>query len=157
KANPQYPAWFRGKAPDGRADATSHYSYKELVGPSRDVKRGLHACHLRFGTLVLKPGRMYPAHNHPAAEGYYVVRGRGMWYVDDECQEVGPGSVIYHRPYAAHGWRNLSAREPLELVWVWWAERARSDVLEEGARFTNPKLVKGPASANVQASPVPAV
>src|SRR5262249_41644578 len=149
--------WFRGKAADGRADERSHYSYKELVGPARDVKTGLHASNLRSGTLVLKPGRMYPAHNHPAAEVYSVVKGRAQWYVDDERREGGPGSVIYPRPHAAHGWQNLSDREPLELVWVWWAEGAEADVLDRGARFTNPRLVEDAKTANVQARPVPPV
>jgi hypothetical protein len=33
RANPSYPAWFRGTGPEGWADERSRYHYTQLVGP----------------------------------------------------------------------------------------------------------------------------
>jgi quercetin dioxygenase-like cupin family protein len=145
RANKTYPEWFRGGGPDGWADERSRYRYTQLVGP-KDA--GLQAARLLMGTLILDPKTTYPAHSHPAAEIYYILEGEADWYVDERMQKVGPGTVIYHRPHAIHGWRNTSPTKPLRALWVWWEEGdGTPTVLNVGAKLTDPEGAKTEATA----------
>jgi quercetin dioxygenase-like cupin family protein len=140
RANKSYPEWLRGNGLDGFADRSSRYRYTQLVGPHGTVESNLHANRLQFGTLTLNPRTTYPAHNHPSPEIYFILEGEADWYVDDEKEHVTAGSVIFHRPYAVHGWRNDSTK-PLRALWIWWSEWGISpEDLRKGARFTNPGL-----------------
>jgi quercetin dioxygenase-like cupin family protein len=157
-ASGQYPQWFRGKRNDGRADEFAKYFYTQLIGPAAAAAGagGPSANELRMGTLTLKPGATYPAHNHPAREIYYVMQGEADWFVDDEKQHVTEGAVIMHRPYAVHGWTNTSANQPLKVIWIRWLENHdRPDVLDQGARLVNPESAKDEITARPFAVPLP--
>ncbi len=156
KANKSYPEWYRGKGGDGLADESALYFYKELIGPSSFVKKGHNNDYFYMGTLELKPGETYPAHNHPSKEIYYVIEGEAQWYVDDESRTVIAGDMIYHAPYAAHGWKNLSDSKPLKVAWIWWASGDKS-VIEKGARFTNPDLFSSKDKVKPYPVPLPKV
>jgi quercetin dioxygenase-like cupin family protein len=160
QASSHYPAWFRGKAVDGKADESSRYFFTQLVGPrmpgSESGTSGFTGNNLRMGTLVLLPGATYPAHNHPAREVYYVTEGEADWFVDDEKQHVTPGSIIMHRPYAVHGWTNTSSDKPLKVIWIQWVESdERPDVLDKGARLVNPDIARYEITAKPFAVPLP--
>lgn len=157
-SNKSYPAWYRGNAPDGKADQDSKYWYTQLIGKASYASKLVTADNLQFGTLQLKPGETYPAHNHPSPEIYFVLDGEADWWVDDEKEHVVPGSMIYHRPYAVHGWINTSKEKPLRVIWIWWAEGdIKAADLDKGARFTNPDLFANPATVKPVAVPVPEV
>ena len=161
KASAGYPAWFRGKASNGRADQYSKYFFTQLVGPEqlgdRHSTAGFDANNLRLGTLELRPGATYPAHNHPARELYFVTEGEADWYVDDEKQHVTRGSIIMHRPYAVHGWTNTSKERPLKVIWIRWIERDDpSGSLDSDARFVNPGIANDEKKAKPFAIPIPA-
>jgi len=47
----------------------------------------------------LKPHRS----KFPAEEFYYILKGRGIMYIDGEEKEVYPGDLIYIPPGALHG------------------------------------------------------
>jgi quercetin dioxygenase-like cupin family protein len=154
----QYPAWFRGKSADGKADEFSKYFFTQLVGAQKSGAAGFDATSLRMGTLVLKPGATYPAHNHPAREIYYVIEGEADWFVDDEKQHVIPGSIIMHRPYAVHGWTNTSKRKPFKVIWIRWLEGTeKPQLLDQGARLVNPETANEETTAKPFAKPLPAV
>jgi len=156
KSNKSYPAWYRGNGKNGLADKDSLYSYKELLGPKAFVSEGHNNDYFSMGTLELAPGEAYPAHNHPSYEVYYILEGEAEWFVDDESQIVVPGDVIYHNPYAVHGWKNRSKDKPLKMAYVWWAAGDPS-VLGKGARFTNPDLFKSKDKIKPYAIPLPKV
>lgn len=62
------------------------------------------------------PGSEQPMHGHPEAEQVYViVAGNGIMRVDDEEQEVGPGTLVFIPPGAKHAIRNVGS-EPLTYV-----------------------------------------
>lgn len=62
------------------------------------------------------PGSEQPMHGHPNAEQVYViVAGNGVMRVDDEEQEVGPGTLVFIPPGAKHAIRNVG-RTPLTYV-----------------------------------------
>lgn len=62
-------------------------------------------------TLVeCNPDSEQPMHSHPEAEQVYIiVAGIGMMRVDDEEQEVGPGTLVFIPPGASHAIRNTGA------------------------------------------------
>lgn len=159
RASKPYPAWFRGNAPNSKADQNSKYYYTQMVGPKKAgyeyITSGLNANNMQMGTLVLMPGATYPAHNHPAREVYYVIEGEADWFVDDEKQHVTPGSTIMHRPYAVHGW-TATGEKPLKAVWFQWTDDNESpDLLDKGARLVNPDLAKDEKTAQPYAVPLP--
>lgn len=56
------------------------------------------------------PGSEQPMHSHPEAEQVYViVAGTGVMRVDDEEQEVGPGTLVFIPPGASHAIRNTGS------------------------------------------------
>ena len=57
-----------------------------------------------FGHLMLGSGALYPYHAHASPEAYHVISGEAEWSVDGETRRVGPGTTIYHAPYADHRW-----------------------------------------------------
>lgn len=87
-----------------------------------------------FGQLMLGSGALYPSHSHATPEAYHVISGEAEWTVDGETRRVGPGSSIYHAPYADHRWVTTSA-EPLRVLWARWTPGGnRSGLIADGAR-----------------------
>lgn len=57
------------------------------------------------------PGSEQPMHSHPEAEQMYViVAGTGLMRVDDEEQEVGPGTLVFIPPGAKHAIRSVGSK-----------------------------------------------
>ena len=72
---------------------------------------------------VIPPGGATKHHNHQENETFFVARGRGRYTVGEEAMEVGPGHVIYHRPFEKHILQNLSETEELLFLTVWWEDK----------------------------------
>jgi len=159
KSNKKYPPWFRGNGANGLADKDSIYWYTELIAPaSYKTTKGMSAEGAYCGTLELTKGATYPAHNHPAAEFYFILEGEAMWHVDDEKLHVKPGHMIYHRPYSAHGWTNLSKTKPLKTLYCWWREPSdKVDVMNYSAGWINPDRFTSREALVPNAIPVPPV
>lgn len=159
KSNKKYPPWFRGNGANGLADKDSIYWYTELIAPAAyKTHKGLSAEGAYCGTLELAKGETYPAHNHPASEFYFILDGSAEWHVDDEKKKVKPGDMIYHRPYSAHGWTNLSKTKPLKALYCWWREPSdKVDVMNYSAGWINPDRFTSRASLVPNAIPVPPV
>jgi mannose-6-phosphate isomerase-like protein (cupin superfamily) len=63
-----------------------------------------------------EPGSEQPLHSHPEADQAYVVAaGTGLMRVNDEEQEVGPGTLVFIPPGAKHSIRNTGS---VPLVYV---------------------------------------
>ncbi|MCR9096819.1 MAG: dimethylsulfonioproprionate lyase family protein [bacterium] len=87
-----------------------------------------------FGHLMLGSGALYPYHAHAAPEAYHVLSGVAEWSVDGETRRVGPGTTIYHAPYADHRWVTVS-EEPLRVVWAQWVpDGDRSGLIADAVR-----------------------
>lgn len=55
-----------------------------------------------------EPNSEQPMHSHPESEQVYViVAGSGVMRVDDEERQVGPGTLVFIPPGAAHAIRNV--------------------------------------------------
>ena len=63
-----------------------------------------------------EPGSEQAVHSHEGREQVYViVQGRGSMRVDEEVEEVGPGTAILVPPGASHSIRNIGEEK---LIYV---------------------------------------
>lgn len=154
KANRNYPNWYRGCAPDGLADEHSNHYYYTYIGPGV-APPAIQSEKVFCGTFHMKPGKTYPAHNHPAREFYYILEGEAQWYAGDKKITAKPGTFIMHPPYTSHGW-TTSDKSWLRAFYCWWMEDEDTpDTLQQGGKMTNPCLTQSPATANLFRIPLP--
>jgi len=82
------------------------YAYCDFVGPRGLMGGPVEGEGVAMGVLILGPGRLYPDHNHPAAEIYHVLSGTAAWSRDGgPFLPRPPGSAIYHAPWVRHAMR----------------------------------------------------
>lgn len=95
------------------------YAYADLVGP-----RGLiPSDSVAMGVLLLGPGRLYPDHNHPAAEIYHVLSGTADWSRDGgPFAPQPPGSRILHPPWMNHA---MAVQRETLFAWYGWVGAVR--------------------------------
>jgi methionyl-tRNA synthetase len=74
---------------------------------------------------VLAAGESTKPHAHQECETFFVARGRGVFAIDGEQVEVGPGSVTFHEPFHHHVLTNTSDDEDLLFLTVWWEDKGR--------------------------------
>lgn len=60
---------------------------------------------------TVAPGETTWLHRLKTSEVYYIIQGRGIMFIDDESQNVGPGSTIYIPPHAKQCIKNSAAEE----------------------------------------------
>jgi hypothetical protein len=107
RQNPNY----RAHPPSG--DFLDNYGYLECAGPEAPVR----VSGLRLGLLLLGPGTLYPAHQHPAEE-IYLPLGPGRWWrAGDDWREQPAGAVIHHPPMCPHATESGGA--PLAAIYLW--------------------------------------
>ena len=158
KSNKKYPAWFRGNGKNGLADKDALYWYTEMIGPSAyKITKQMYAENMYCGTLALAPGQVYPAHNHPASEFYFIYEGVAEWYINDEKKVLKPGDMAYHRPFQAHGWKNIGKKE-MKAWYCWWKEEGdKVNVMNYSASWINPEKFVGPKETVPYPIPLPPV
>jgi len=75
-----------------------------------------------FGRTLFAPGAssQHALHKHRNAEEIILVlKGHGDSVVGEETLPMGPGDVCYIPPGVPHGFKNLSANEPCEIVFIY--------------------------------------
>lgn len=91
------------------------------------VDRAAGADSFVFGRTIFEAGfATHEVHRHPGAEeAVLILKGRGVAVNGDEELEVGPGDYVFHPRGEWHGFRNTSADEPVEMLWVWGGAASR--------------------------------
>jgi mannose-6-phosphate isomerase-like protein (cupin superfamily) len=56
-----------------------------------------------------------PVHNHEPEQIYYIIRGKGLMIIEDECEPVQEGDAIYIPGNKKHGIKNTGT-ETLEYL-----------------------------------------
>jgi mannose-6-phosphate isomerase-like protein (cupin superfamily) len=75
------------------------------------------------GRFVLQPGKSpHAPHTHAEEEVMIIESGHGEILCDGKTTKIGPGSVMYTTPNAAHGITN-TGREPIVFYYVKWLGR----------------------------------
>ena len=85
---------------------------------------------------LVEPGRKTRPHGHHDGETFLIVQGNGRMSVDAESTDVGPGDVIYMRPFETHTIENTSPETDLLFLTLWWEdvsqlEDAKTDAAAE--------------------------
>ncbi|HEY7737291.1 MAG TPA: cupin domain-containing protein [Candidatus Limnocylindrales bacterium] len=71
---------------------------------------------LSIGLYVLPSGGVDRQQPHTEDEAYYVVAGRGRITVDDETQEVHPGSIVFVAAAVPHHFHDIEEELTLLVV-----------------------------------------
>lgn len=90
------------------------YAYADVVGPRGVIP----AEGVAMGVLLLGPERLYPDHNHPAAEIYHVLSGTADWRRDRGVfAPQPPGTRIFHPPWMNHA---MAVKRETLFAWYGW-------------------------------------
>ena len=87
---------------------------RELLHPDKDAVKTRYS--LAYATVP--PDQATKRHRLATAEVYYIVEGFGEMFVDDECEPVEPGSVVYIPPGAVQYIENTGDHELVFLCIV---------------------------------------
>ena len=67
----------------------------------------------------LKPGQDQRIHAHAESDKiYFVLKGRGVFHIAGEEQELAAGEAVIARPGEVHGVKNSSAEDLVLLVFM---------------------------------------
>jgi quercetin dioxygenase-like cupin family protein len=73
-----------------------------------------------FGRTIFRPGSRHEWHRHVNAEEIqYIVAGEGIVLDGDDEIPVRVGDVVHTKKGQWHGFRNTSATEDAEVIWLW--------------------------------------
>ena len=89
-----------------------------------------------LGRTLFEPGAgSHAVHRHAhAEEAVMIVRGHGVAINGEDEVPVGPGDVVFHPRGEWHGFRNTSASQEVEMIWVWGGAASRETAGYEVAR-----------------------
>lgn len=74
---------------------------------------------LMLGVNCLEPGQVQAPHDHADQDKfYYVVEGRGRFWIGEERVEAGPGEVVWTPAGVVHGVANEDATRLTLLVGI---------------------------------------
>jgi oxalate decarboxylase/phosphoglucose isomerase-like protein (cupin superfamily) len=72
-----------------------------------------------FGIAIIEPGKGHSKHNHPGVEEIlYIISGQGEQMVEEERQQVKPGTLIHIPPDVYHETIN-TGWEPLKFIAIY--------------------------------------
>ncbi|MFO1061748.1 MAG: dimethylsulfonioproprionate lyase family protein [Dongiaceae bacterium] len=107
------------------------YGYAVIAGPAAGPPSLVTDEAMAFGVLLLGPGTLYPAHDHPAIELYLTLDAAGAWQRDAGPWRRPPaGSLIHHPSGMIHAMR--AGEGPLLALYLW-----------RGALATHARLLEG--------------
>jgi mannose-6-phosphate isomerase-like protein (cupin superfamily) len=93
---------------------------REMLNPKHDATPLHLGYSLAHATLPSKKISL-PHRFKTASEVYYILKGEGMMYIDDETRQVGPGDTIYIPPKAVQFIENIGETN-LEFLCIVYPE-----------------------------------
>lgn len=109
--------WVTNPNYEGRPEMSRYLcnaAYAEIVGTRGLVERD----DISTGFFYIGPDVLYPAHDHPSPEAYWVLSGTADWWHDGIDWTPRPaGSRIFHPPFVPHAMR--TAGDPLLCFFIW--------------------------------------
>jgi mannose-6-phosphate isomerase-like protein (cupin superfamily) len=75
-----------------------------------------------WGTAIasVRPGECTHPHSHDELETFLVLSGKGQMFIENECEELVAGDVVFIPREKQHRFANLSQEEPLVFLTIWW-------------------------------------
>ena len=95
-------------------------AFAEIIGPEAPFKSES-VC---LGLTLIGPDTLYPPHEHPAVELYYVAAGTATWIANGISSRNPPGAFILHPSQVIHAMQ--THREPLLAVYSWSGEDVKT-------------------------------
>ena len=90
---------------------------REFLNPKHD-KVPLHLTYSLAHASIPVGKSSLPHRFFEASEVYYILRGKGIMYIDDETAEVGPGDTIYIPPMGIQYIENIGNSDLIFLCIV---------------------------------------
>ena len=100
------------------------------------VTRGVGTTSFITGYTSFAGGAQIPFHSHNCEESVVLMEGRAILDIDGLEYELKPQDVTYIPPNVPHRFRNLSATEPMKILWIYAHADATRTLTETGV--TNP-------------------
>ncbi len=101
---------------------------REIINPLHDdgdLKLGYSIAH-----AIVKPGNASLSHRiKTSSEIYYILKGSGRMYINEESKDVGPGDTIYVPPNAIQYIENTGDADLVFLCIVYPSWRAENEEL----------------------------
>jgi len=101
---------------------------REIINPlhdDRNLKLGYSIAH-----AIVKPGNASLSHRiKTSSEIYYILKGSGRMYVDEESEDVGPSDTIFVPPNATQYIENTGDTDLVFLCIVYPSWRAEDEEL----------------------------
>ena len=85
------------------------------------------------GYTAFAAGAELPFHSHNCAESVVLIEGRAALDIDGAAYELKPLDATYIPAGVAHRFRNLSAREPMKILWIYERADATRTLTATGA------------------------
>ncbi len=87
---------------------------RELFNPLKDN------LNLRYSLAhaIVKPGEITHNHRLKTSEVYYILKGKGIMYIDDESEKVKEGQVVYIPPGSKQRIKNTGDEDLIFLCIV---------------------------------------
>jgi len=105
--------WFQRLEPD-MPDFVNGHANAHIIGP-----RGLEIRDdVVIGVTVMKPGLIYPNHQHPPDEMYVALSNGEWWQEGGAWHSPGCGGLVYNPSNITHTMR--SGSQPLLAIWCLW-------------------------------------
>lgn len=93
--------------------AKDHSLLREILNPKKDkIKAGY-----SLAWAQVKPGEKTLTHTLKVCEVYFILKGKGTMYINNETQDIFKGDTIYIPPNAAQFIENKS-EENLEFLCI---------------------------------------
>ncbi len=93
---------------------------REMLNPKHDTIPLHLGYSLAHATLPPKKTSL-PHRFKTASEVYYILKGEGLMYIDDDRERVGPGDIIYIPPKAIQSIKNTGETN-LEFLCIVYPE-----------------------------------
>ena len=101
---------------------------REIINPLHDD--GALTLGYSIAHAIIKPGNASLSHRiKTSSEIYYILKGSGRMFVDEEYEDVGPGDTIYVPPNAIQYVKNTGDADLVFLCIVYPSWRAEDEEL----------------------------
>jgi quercetin dioxygenase-like cupin family protein len=84
------------------------------------------------GITEFAPGAAIPFHSHNCEESVVLLEGDAMLDIDGQEHNVKPFETTWIPPNVSHRFRNMSATQPMKILWIYASTQATRTVTETG-------------------------
>jgi quercetin dioxygenase-like cupin family protein len=84
------------------------------------------------GITEFSGGTAIPFHSHNCEESVVLLSGHAFLDIEGEVHELQPLDTTFIPPNVPHRFRNMSATEPMKILWIYASVNATRTLVETG-------------------------